>query len=219
MHDELVQRIRDMIVEGQLAPGEKINEGTFTKMFGVSRTPLREALKVLTSENLISHTPNRGFVVTAVTERDVGEVFPVMAVLEGLAGELACSNISPGGLAKVRRLHEEMVSHYEAGNLHDYFRCNQAIHEAILESCGNHTLIQTHRNLAGRVRRARYAANLSRDRWRQAVEEHEEILKALEAREGGRLAKILHDHLLRKMEAVRLRIRSAAQPAAVMEEA
>lgn len=120
LHDELVHRMRDMIVEGQLASGEKINEAEMTAAFGVSRTPLREALKVLTSENLLSHTPNRGFVVTSVTEQDIEEVFPIMGVLEGLAGEAACRHITEKQLAKVRRLHEEMVGHFETGDLHNY---------------------------------------------------------------------------------------------------
>ena len=215
LHEQLVHRLRDMIVEGHLKPGEKISEIALTKSFGVSRTPLREALKVLTSEGMIAHTVNRGFVVATVTEEEIGEVFPLIAALEALAGELACEHITPAELAEIADLHARMLASFDADNLHDYFACNQAIHDRILVASRNHTLIQTHRNLAGRVRRARYTANLSRDRWQKAVKEHEEILEALTARRGSKLGPLLKNHLLRKMNAIIERMRDTGSVAPV----
>lgn len=203
LHVELVERLRRMIVEGDLAPGEKIPERDLCDRFDVSRTPLREALKVLAREGLVVLTPNRGAAVTRVTAADLAEIFPVLGALEALSGELACAAITPSEIARLRRLHENMVERYRAGDLPGYFNLNQQIHEGILAAAGNETLSGVYGSLAGRVRRARYLANMSRDRWGQAVEEHEAIIEALEARDAARLSAVLKRHLANKFETIR----------------
>ena len=203
LHDEMTDRLRLLIVEGELAPGAKVPERALCERFGVSRTPLREALKVLANEGLVDLLPNRGAQVSRLTLAALEEAFPVMGALEALAGELAAANITDAEIAAIRQRHTVMVSHFRAGNLKAYFSANQAIHEAILEAARNPTLIALYRGLAGRVRRARYMANMSPRRWAQAVEEHEEILEALGARDGRRLGKILRRHLANKFETVK----------------
>jgi len=203
LHDELVGRLRDMIVEGELPPGGKVPEKQLCADFGVSRTPLREALKVLASEGLLELHPNRGATVAKLTLEDVDEMFPVMGSLEALAGELACRNLTDETLAELRALHYQMVVHYHRGERAAYFRLNQQIHEKILDVAGNATLSFLHRGLAGRIRRARYVANMSKARWAQAVAEHEAILEALSQRDGQRLAEILRRHLANKAEVVK----------------
>ena len=203
LHEQLVGNLRRMIMDGDLAPGSKVPEKTLCEQFDVSRTPLREALKVLASEGLLSLQPNRGAVVTELTLADVTEMFPVMGALEALSGELAASRIDEDDLAEIRALHYQMVLHYRRAELPAYFRLNQMIHEKILEAAGNPTLTALHRSLSGRIRRARYMANMSQARWDKAVAEHEEILAALESRDGVRLARILKDHLANKCETVR----------------
>ncbi|MDF0603609.1 GntR family transcriptional regulator [Psychromarinibacter sp. C21-152] len=203
LHGTVVERLRDLITEGHVPPGEKINEKALCEAYGVSRTPLREALKVLASEGLVTLTPNRGATVAEITERDLDEVFPILMALEGLAGEAACARMSDAAIRQLRVLQDEMEGHYEAGDRAAYFQTNQAIHEAILEGCENQTLIATHRALAGRVRRARYLANMSPARWKQAVEEHAAILWAIEARDGARTAQLLREHLSNKRETLR----------------
>lgn len=202
LHEELVGRLREMIVDSDLAPGVKIPEKELCERFGVSRTPLREALKVLASEGLVTLTPNRGASASLITIEDLEEVFPVMGALEALAGELACQNMTVREIASVRSLHKRMMVHYRQGQLKPYFQLNQSIHEAILVGSRNNSLITMYRSLAGRVRRARYIANMSRKRWDQAVAEHEEIIAALEARDGAQLADILKRHLQNKFETV-----------------
>jgi DNA-binding GntR family transcriptional regulator len=203
LHDELVERLRDMIVEGELAPGDRVPERSLCERFGVSRTPLREALKVLASEGLLELLPNRGAAVARLTGDDLEEMFPVMGTLEALAGELACAQVTEEQLAEIRALHYQMVLHHTRGELPQYFRLNQRIHELIMQAAGNATLTRMYRSLSGRIRRARYVANMSKARWAQAVEEHEEILEALSARDGARLADILKRHLRNKCETVR----------------
>ncbi len=203
LHSELLDHIRELIVEGVLPPGSKIPENELCARFGVSRTPMREALKVLAADGLVMLEQNRGAWVSKITVAELEEVFPVMGALEALSGELACQNITPAQLENVRHLHAEMVRHYESKELAEYFRVNQEIHEVILEAANNATLAAQYRSLAHRVRRARYIANMTDARWRRAVEEHEQILKALENREGEKLAGILKAHLHNKLETVR----------------
>jgi DNA-binding GntR family transcriptional regulator len=203
LHETVVARLRDFIVEGALAPGARIAERQLCESLGVSRTPLREALKVLASEGLVELLPNRGARVARLDERDVEDMFQVMGALEALAGTLACAQMTEGELAEIAALHYEMLAQYTRRKLPEYFRLNQAIHAAIVAAARNPILAATYQSLAGRIRRARYLANLSEERWRNAVEEHEAILQALQARDGARLARLLEDHLRNKSAVLR----------------
>lgn len=208
LHAELVERLHNLIMDGTLAPGHKVPERDLCAQFGVSRTPMREALKVLAADGLILLEPNRGAWVSRLTIEELEEVFPVMAALEALSGELACKHIKDKEIKTVRKLHETMVGHFQNRNLGDYFRSNQAIHEIILEGARNATLATQHRALAARVKRARYLANMSEERWQRAVDEHVEILAALEARNGAQLSDILKRHMENKFETVRAWVES-----------
>ena len=203
LHEELVERLQNLIVEGVLAPGEKFPEKDLCLQFGVSRTPMREALKVLAADGLIVLEPNRGAWVSRITIEELQEVFPILAVLEGLSGELACANITDEEIKAIRALHNEMLTHFKGRNMTGYFRTNQEIHEAIIKAARNSTLEFQHRGLAVRARRARYAANISDERWQEAVDEHERMIIALEARDGAQLSKILKQHLENKFKSVR----------------
>ena len=203
LHEEVVSRLRDMIVEGELTSGSRVPERELCALFGISRTPLREAVKVLASEGLVELMPNRGATVSTLTLNEVEETFPIMGALECLSGKLACERITEVELDEIRALHYQMLANYRKGDRREYFRINQAIHEAILAAAENPTLSNIYRSLAGRIRPARYMANMSAERWKQAVDEHERLLKALEARDGETLGKILIDHLEHKKETVR----------------
>ncbi len=203
LHDELTERLRALITRGDLAPGEKVPEKELCKQFGVSRTPLREALKVLASEGIVTLRPNRGAMVSSLTAEELEEVFPVMGALEALSGEIACKRITDREVQAIRKLHVVMVEHWKRGELQPYFRLNQRIHEAILEATRNDTLKSIYRGLSGRILSARYIANMSPERWAKAVEEHEAILKALDDRDGAKLSKILKAHLANKLATVK----------------
>lgn len=203
LHTELVDRLRDMIVEGDLAPGDKVPEKDLCLSFGVSRTPMREALKVLATEGMVVLAPNRGAWVSRTTVEELAEVFPVMGALEALSGELACVHISDADVAHIQKLHDTMLEHYKADRLPEYFRANQAIHEAILEAADNETLSAQYRTLASRIRRVRYIANMTPERWARAVDEHEQMIEALKRRDGRSLSKILRKHLENKFETIR----------------
>jgi DNA-binding GntR family transcriptional regulator len=203
LHDELVERLRRRIVEGDLAPGEKISEKELCVAYGVSRTPLREALKVLARDGLVVLTPYRGAHVSMLTVADLEQAFPVIGTLEALAGELACARATDEEIGKISLLHLKMLTAWKTRDRKKYFRLNQRIHEALAEAARNPVLDQMRGMLTQRVARARYYANISTPRWDQAMKEHEEILAALKARDGERLGRLLKEHLAHKMETLR----------------
>ncbi|HEV7256748.1 MAG TPA: GntR family transcriptional regulator [Bosea sp. (in: a-proteobacteria)] len=203
LHGELLAALRDYIVEGNLEDGARVPERLLCERFGISRTPLREALKVLASEGLIDLLPNRGARVRVLSADDLRELFDVMGGLEALAGRLACERISDEEIAEIERVHHEMYRFYLRRDMHGYFQCNQEIHRMIVEAAGNAALKATYAGFAGRIRRVRYSANLAtdRDRWGEAMREHEAILDALRRRSGSELSDILFQHLRNKRKA------------------
>ena len=202
LHDELVGRVRDMIIDGQLPPGTRIHEGHLGEALGVSRTPLREALKFLASEGLIELVPGRGALVRKLTQRDVRNMLDVLIALETLAGRLACAKASDADIGKVRVLHDEMMKFYEARDRLEYYKRNQAIHSAIARLSQNDVLAAMHESIQQRLKRVRFIGNEEPAKWEGAVAEHEEMISALEARDGGRFAEILARHLEQTWERV-----------------
>jgi DNA-binding GntR family transcriptional regulator len=203
LHDGLLGRLRDMIVEGELAPGTRLRERELTEWLGVSRTPLREALKVLAAERLIELTPNRGARIASLSEAETQHMFELMGALEGLAGRLAATRASEADLLELQAMHLQMRAHYVRHDLPAYFRLNQAIHRRIVAAAGNPLLAQSYDQLAGRIRRPRFlASQWSAQRWAQAIDEHEAIMAALAARDSGLLSRLLETHLQHKAEAL-----------------
>jgi DNA-binding GntR family transcriptional regulator len=215
LHGEILSRLRDHIVEGNIPDGGRVPERQLCEMLGISRTPLREALKVLASEGLVELLPNRGARVRQLNERDLEELFDVMGGLEGLAGRLACENISEAEIAEIERLHYEMYGFYLRRDMHGYFHVNQLIHQRILEASRNATLLSAYTSFAGRIRRVRYSANFARkrDRWGEAMREHEAILDALRRRAGSELSDILFKHLRNKRTAAVEHLKESAASA------
>lgn len=203
LHEEVAARLRDMIVEGGLEAGARVPERELCERFGISRTPLREALKILAAEGLVDLQHHRGAMVSRLTAEALDDLFQVMGALEALAGEAACERASDAAIAKIREFHERMLEHHARGELSEYFRLNQRIHEGIVAAAGNPLLTQMYRGLSVRIRRARYMANLSKIRWDRAVAEHEQILEALVTRDGARLGNLLRAHLRNKLDVVK----------------
>jgi DNA-binding GntR family transcriptional regulator len=199
LHEEATDRLRDLIVQGKLAPSIRLNERLLTAQLGVSRTPLREAFKVLATEGMVELLPNRGAIVAPMDPVRLAESLAVMGALEALAGELACQHATESQLNEIRALHYEMLAYHARGDLAGYFKFNQAIHLKIVKYAGNAVLFNTYKQLNGNVRRARYMANLSKERWDAAVREHGEILAALDARDVKKIRLLLSDHLANKV--------------------
>lgn len=202
LQEETTRRLRDLIIQGDLKPGARLNERELTEMLGISRTPLREATRRLASEGLVELLPHRGAIVAPIDEAKVRDALGVMGALEAYAGEIACTRASDAEINEIRALHYEMLADRAREDHQSYFARNQAIHFRIIDCAGNDVLSQTYRMLNDRVRRVRYQANVNRERWDQAIAEHEEILAALVARDAQRLKRQIANHLANKVGAV-----------------
>jgi DNA-binding GntR family transcriptional regulator len=218
LHADVVNQLRDFIVEGHLAPGGRVPERELCERFDISRTPLREALKVLAAEGLIELLPNRGARVRQFTEADIRHLFEVISGLDFVAGRMACVRITDDAIAAIEKLHLEMYTHYLRQELADYFRINQQIHQAIVDAAANPVLSENYAKLNAAVRRLRYSANLvRRDRLSDAMREHEQIVDALRRRDAYALGMLMFDHMQRKCEAVCEHLREHQQPVAGVE--
>ncbi|MBI1774889.1 MAG: GntR family transcriptional regulator [Proteobacteria bacterium] len=203
LHGEIVSAVRDMIIEERLPPGIRIHEVQLCAALGVSRTPLREALKVLASEGLIDLVPGRGAVVRKASPEEVLDVLNVLGALEERAATLAVAAASEAEIAAVRQLHERMMERYREHDRLEYFKLNQAIHNAIVELSRNATLAAVHHTLQARIKRVRFLGNRMASQWQDAVGEHDEMIRALEARDGDGLAEVLGRHMAETWERVR----------------
>ena len=195
LHEAVLNQLRDMIIEGRLLPGARINEGQIGASLGVSRTPLREAIKTLASEGLIEIVPAKGAIVRRFSENDIREVLEVLKVLEQSAARLACVRASDRDIAAIRKLHDEMMARYATRDRLSYFKLNQSIHSAIVRAADNAMLVEMHDMLQARIKRIRFVGNETPDRWAGAVAEHEEMILALAARNADALSEVLGRHL------------------------
>lgn len=202
LHQEVAVRLRQRIVEGQLAPGAKLNERELAQALNVSRTPLREAIKMLAAEGLVELLPNRGAVVAQMSEQDVSDTFEVIAGLEGQSGELAAQRISEAELAEIRALHFEMMAAWTRRDLPTYYRINAQIHTLINAAARNPVLAQTWRNVNARLQALRFRSNFDEAKWKRAVKEHERMVELLAARDAAGLRALLIAHLMHKRDAV-----------------
>lgn len=203
LHNELVVLLRNMIIEGDLRPGNRIPEVRLCDLFGVSRTPLREALKVLSAEGLVCLLPNKGARVVEYTRHELEEAIPVLAMLSALAAELACTNIADTEITRIRTLHGLLIEHYHAGDQQSYSETNRTIHDAIFAAAGNKMLTDTYATLQIRLRSITSVTPKTPPRWDEAVADHQDMMVALEKRDGPRLAAIARHHLRHRADMVR----------------
>ena len=202
LHEQVVARLRNMLIEGRIPPGAKLNERELCEQLRISRTPLREAIKLLAAEGMVDLLPRRGAVAAKVTEADVANTFEVLAVLEGLSGELAAQRITDDELAEIRAFHYEMLACFARRDLPGYYHRNAQIHTAMNNAARNPVLTSNYRSINARVQSVRFRTNQDEDKWRRAVKEHELMLEALDARDGPGLRAILIKHLHSKRDSV-----------------
>lgn len=202
LHLAVAQRLRALIVEGGIAPGQKLNERELAERLQVSRTPLREALKLLTAEGLVEHLPNRGAIAVQLSADDVAHAFELMAALEGLSGELACARISAEEVAELQALNFEMRAHHARRDLPAYYRLNAQIHQAINRAARNPVLSEVYDRLNARLQALRFSSNFDTEKWDAAVRDHDAMIEALVARDGARLRRILVSHMRHKADVV-----------------
>ncbi len=210
LHEQVTHRLRQMLVEGRIAPGAKLNERELCEELSVSRTPLREAIKTLAAEGLVELLPNRGAIALQLGEADILNTFEVMAGLEGLSGELAAQRIGEDALNEIKAMHFEMKAAYTRRDLSNYYRLNAAIHRAINTAAGNPVLTATYNQVNARLQALRFRSNQDGEKWARAMEEHDQMVAALEKRDGAALRAVLVAHLDHKRDVVAEQLRAAA---------
>jgi DNA-binding GntR family transcriptional regulator len=201
LHTEVTARLRSLIVQSQIKPGERVPELEISKDLGVSRTPIREALKVLASEGLVDLLPLRGAVVKTFSDKDASDMLEVMGLLEIFAAQKACQ-ADQKKIDRVLAMHEKMKLLFAKGKRPEYFELNQKIHDELVEMSGNESLMMVHSMLSKRMRSLRYSGNSTPDNWRGALEDHEEIASALGKRDMKAIKKAVNDHFTNTIQRV-----------------
>ncbi|WP_336489493.1 GntR family transcriptional regulator [Methylobacterium nigriterrae] len=202
LHDEVADRMRELIQSGEMEPRTRINEGELTERFGISRTPLREAIKILATEGLLELLPNRGARVASISQGEIEEMMEVIAGLEATAADLACRTITEEDIDAIEEDHDRMVAAWKEANEAEYFRLNRTIHEAIMAASRNATLSGIYTSLSGRIQRSRYRAHQTAEQWERAVSEHEDMVRLLRARDGSALALLMREHIRGKKQVI-----------------
>lgn len=203
LHDQVAATLREQIFAGTLEPGAYVDEVALCESLKISRTPLREALKVLTAEGLVRHEPRRGCFVNEVTEQDLDEIFPVIALLEGRCAHEAARRASDADLAALETLHDRLQKAARSKRIVDYYDTNYAIHEAIITLAANRWLAQVIGDLRKILRLARLQQLHAPGRLEQSLNEHMAVFAALKARDGEGAEAAMRTHLTRQREALR----------------
>ena len=205
LHDEVLPRVRDMIIEGVLEAGARINETELGLRLGVSRTPLREAIKTLASEGLIELVRSKGAVVRRFTRADVANMLETIKLFEMAAAKAACVNATDAEIKALVKVHKAMVQEYRKRDRLSYYKLNQDIHTELVRLGGNPVIGDLHGLIQARLKRIRYLGNQEPAKWAASVAEHEEMIKALTERNGSALAEVMGRH----MDQALLRIKDA----------
>jgi len=209
---QAVQALRKMIIFAELAPGELLPEGEIGQRLGISRTPMREALKTLAAEGLVELRPHRRARVSELKVREIEELFEVISGLEGMAARMAASRIQPATLKRLETLQNRMETIFRSGKLKEYFAINQAIHRLVVEAAGNSVLVATHHWLLGRAERARFLALQAPQRWNDSLREHRDILDCLRRGDGEGASCLTARHVRRTGEVISRRIAAEQNP-------
>jgi DNA-binding GntR family transcriptional regulator len=212
LHDRVAERLRGLVFDGALRPGDWVDEKALAAAWQVSRTPLREALKVLAAEGLVELVPQRGSRVVALTDADADALFPVMALLEGRCAFEACERADGEALHRLRRLHEELERHAAAGHIDGYYRVNHEFHSLVQLLAGNRWLDRVTGDLRRFVRLMRGRQLALPGRIEASLNEHRVLIDAFEQRDAARAERAMHDHLLAQLAALKKLRRLEAGP-------
>jgi hypothetical protein len=202
LHEAIFQKLRLLLVEGKIPPGSKLNERELAESLKVSRTPIREAIRRLAADGLVELIANRGAIALQLSVVDVINTFDVIADLEGFSGELAAKNISDAALSELEALQYEMMASYARRDLSSYYKLNLRIHQLINQAANNPVLSKLFSQVNARIEALRFRSNQDGVKWEKAVEEHQEMLDALKARDSARMRKIMMQHVKNKRDVV-----------------
>ena len=202
LHEATFQTLKSLLVEGKISPGSKLNERELAERLNVSRTPIREAIRRLAADGLVELIANRGAIAVQLSIDDVIHTFDVIAELEGYSGELAAKNISDSTLSELEALQYEMMASYARRDLSSYYKLNLRIHRLINQAANNPVLATLFSQVNSRIEALRFRSNQDGVKWEKAVEEHQEMLDALKARDSARMRKVMITHVTNKRDVV-----------------
>ena len=196
LYEQVAERLRGRIYAHELVPGSWIDEQKLAEEYGISRTPMREALKVLASEGLVQLKPRRGCYVTQLSEEDLDEIFPVMALLEGRIAFEATKKASAADLDVLVDIHQRLEKSAQQSDIDGFFEANQDFHQALQRFAGNRWLQKAIEDLRIMLRLTRRDSLRVDGRVTQSLEEHRLILAAIQHRDADLASTLMHDHLL-----------------------
>ncbi|QID19168.1 GntR family transcriptional regulator [Nitrogeniibacter mangrovi] len=195
LYQEVAERLRERIFSHELKPGAWVDEQAIAEQYGISRTPLREALKVLASEGLVTLKPRRGCYVTEISERDLDEIFTVIALLEGQCAREATTRARDADLARFKQLHDALESAAARNDINGFFEANQAFHQQVQAVADNRWLQQVIEDLRKVIKLSRHHSLFSEGRLEQSLAEHRDILKAMLARDADGAEQAMRTHI------------------------
>ena len=202
LYQEVAERLRLRIFAHQIAPGDWIDEQALAADFGISRTPLREALKVLAAEGLVTLKPRRGCYVTEISERDLDDIFPLMAMLEGRSAWEAATKLQPDDLAQLEDIHARLEAYAASGQVDGFFELNQDFHRQLQEISGNRWLLQLAQDLRKVLKLTRMHSLTVDGRLQQSMAEHRAVMAALRAGDATAAEAAMREHLLAGRRAI-----------------
>lgn len=202
LYQEVAERLRQRIFAHELTPGTWIDEQKLAEQYGISRTPLREALKVLASEGLVELKPRRGCYVTEISRRDLDDLFPLIAMLEGRCAAEAVSKAKPADIAALKQIHDALEKAAHDERIEAFFEANQEFHRKVQELSGNRWLLQVIQDLRKVLKLSRMHSLSLEGRLQQSLDEHRLIMAAIAGGDAKRAEQLMHDHLLSGREAL-----------------
>jgi DNA-binding GntR family transcriptional regulator len=203
LSQQAIDLLREQIYNHKLAPGQRLDEAVLAEQLGISRTPLREALKVLSAEGLVDLQPHKGCFVTELTLRDMEEIFPIMATLEGRVAHEVASKRTPAQLKALDALHEKLEKHAAVDDVNRYYETNYVFHDQLQECAGNRWLQIVIGDLRKLLKLSRHHSLRLEGRLAASLAEHRALMKALHRQDADAAEQIMREHLLAQLEALR----------------
>ena len=202
LYEQVAERLRARILAHTLPPGSWIDEQALAAEYGISRTPLREALKVLASEGLVTMKLRRGAYVTEVSERDLSEVFHLLALLESDAAATVATRASSSELTELEALHQQLEATVDDRDA--FFRANEQFHIRLLQIDDNRWRLQMVNDLRRVMKLNRHHSLFKQGRLEASLAEHRQIMAALKARDAARVKRLMQRHIDHGREAATL---------------
>lgn len=207
---QAVEELRRRIAGSALMPGQRLDEAALADDLGISRTPLREALKVLSAEGLVEIRPRRGCYVAELGPADLDEIFPIMALLEGEVAREAALKGSAADLKRLDQLHAGLERHAAAGEVDRYYEVNYVFHDALQAIAGNRWLQHVIGDLRKLLKLSRHRSLRLEGRLAESLAEHRALMDALHRRDGDAAERVMKSHLLAQLAALRRLVAAAA---------